>query len=129
MTSFVFDTGALSLLYADERLGPVVDQISSSRAEGFVPAVILAEFYYRNFRSPGREIAELWSKQVSQQLVVQEGDLELSLSAGQEKCKNNNLSLADSYALALTRRLRGILLTTDRELAKSKEINVRLLKF
>ncbi|TLY03263.1 MAG: type II toxin-antitoxin system VapC family toxin [Thaumarchaeota archaeon] len=42
-----------------------------------------------------------------------------------EKCRNNRLSLADSYALALSKRVGGILLTTDSELAKSKEARVR----
>ena len=52
-------------------------------------------------------------------------DLDLSLSDGLEKCRNSKLSLADSYALAFSKRVGGILLTTDRELAKSKESRVR----
>jgi predicted nucleic acid-binding protein len=56
---------------------------------------------------------------------VVEADRDLSLSAGLEKCRNSRLSLADSYALALTKRVRGVLLTTDGELAKSREVSVR----
>ena len=52
-------------------------------------------------------------------------DLDLSLSDGLEKCRNSKLSLADSYALALSKRVGGILLTTESELAKSKESRVR----
>ncbi len=46
MTSFVFDTGALSLFYAsDERLRPPVDKIHAERAQGLLSSVTLAEFY------------------------------------------------------------------------------------
>ena len=129
MTSFIFDTGALSLFYAnDERLRPLVDKVHGARAEGLLCSVTLAEFYYKTCQSLGRDVATLWSKQLSERMQVLEADLELSLSAGLEKCRNNRLSLADSYALALTKRVNGILLTTDSELAKSKESNVRFFE-
>ncbi len=126
MTSFVFDTGALSLFYADdERLRPLVDKIHGERAQGLLSSVTLCEFYYKTCQSLGRDVATLWSRQLSERMQVVGADLELSLSAGLEKCRNNKLSLADSYALALSKRVGGILLTTDSELAKSKESRAR----
>lgn len=129
MTSFVFDTGVLSLFYADdERLRPLIDKIHRDRAQGFLSSVTLSEFYYKTCQTLGRDVATLWSKQVSERMQVMDADLDLSVSAGQEKCRNNRLSLADSYALALSKRVSGVLLTTDSELAKSKESKVRFFE-
>jgi len=126
MTSFVFDTGALSLFYADdERLRPLIDKIHGGGARGLLSSVTLCEFYYKTCQSLGRDVATLWSRQLGERMQVVGADLDLSLSAGMEKCRNNRLSLADSYALALSKRVGGILLTTDSELAKSKEASVR----
>jgi len=121
MTIYVFDTGALSLFYAaDERLRSLVDAIHRGRDQGLISSVTLAEFYYKTCQNLGRDVATLWSRQLSERMQVVGADLEVSLSAGLEKCRNNALSLADSYALALTRQVKGVLLTTDSELAKNK---------
>ncbi|MDV3244913.1 MAG: PIN domain-containing protein [Nitrososphaerales archaeon] len=129
MTSFVFDTGVLSLFYADDdRLRPVVDKIHGKRAQGLLSSVTLAEFYYKTCQSLGRDVATLWSHQLNERLQVVGADLDLSISAGLEKCRNNRLSLADSYALALAKRVSGVLLTTDSELGKSKESTVRFFE-
>ncbi len=129
MNSFVFDTGVLSLFYADdERLRPLVDKIHGERAQGLLSSVTLAEFYYKTCQNLGRDVATLWSYQLSERMRVVAADLDLSISAGVEKCRNSRLSLADSYALALTKRVGGTLLTTDSELAKSRESRVRFFE-
>ena len=125
MNSFVFDTGVLSLFYADdERLSPLVDTIHRGRARGLLSSITFCEFYYKTCQSLGRDVATLWSRQLSERIKLWGPTLSY-LSAGIEKCRNNKLSLADSYALALSKQVGGILLTTDSELAKSKESRVR----
>lgn len=129
MTSFVFDTGALSLFYADDpRLRPVVAGIHAGRFKGLISSVTLSEFYYKTCQTLGRDVADLWSRQLGERMQVVAADLELSLSAGLEKCRNSRLSLADSHALALTRHVGGVLLTTDSELAKTKSPKVRFFE-
>jgi predicted nucleic acid-binding protein len=122
----VFDTGVLALLYADkERIQPAIGPIDDGRAEGLVSSVNLAEFFYKTCQRVGRDTAILWSRQLSERLRVVHTDLALSLAAGLEKCRNTKLSLADSFALALTRGVKGTLLTTDRELKNEKAVPVR----
>src|SRR5712691_4116644 len=129
MTSFIFDAGALSLFYAeDERLRPLVDKIQGERDRGLLSSVTLSEFYYKTCQNLGRDVANLWCRQLNERIQVVGADIDLSLSAGLEKCKNSSLSLADTYALALTKRVGGILLTTDSELARSRESRVRYFK-
>lgn len=129
MNSFVFDTGVLSLFYADDgRLRQLVDGIDGERARGLLSSVTLSEFYYKTCQNLGRDVASLWSRQLNERMQVVGTDVDLSVSAGLEKCRNNRLSLADSYALALAKRVGGILLTTDSELARSKGSKVRFFK-
>ena len=126
MTTFVLDTGALSLFYAhDERLRPLVETIHAGRARVLISSVTLSEFYYKTCQTLGRDVATLWSTQLSERMEVVATGVDLSVSAGLEKCRNNALSLADAHALALTRQVKGTLLTTDSELAKSKEPKVK----
>ncbi|MDG6939291.1 MAG: hypothetical protein JRN39_02700 [Nitrososphaerota archaeon] len=118
MTSFVFDTGAL--FYAeDERLRPLVDRVQAGRARGLLSSVTLSESYYKTCQKFGLDVAILWTRQLAERMEVVWPDLDLSISAGVEKCRNGRLSLANSYALALARRFNGVLLTTDSELAKT----------
>ncbi|MCL4355471.1 MAG: PIN domain-containing protein [Nitrososphaerota archaeon] len=129
MTSFVFDTGALSLIYAkDERLHAVVERIESGEAEGLISSVTLAEFYYKTCQSSGKDVALLRSQQLIERMTVMETSVGQSRAAGMEKCRNSRLSLADSFVLALARRQRGTILTTDGELAKERDVKVRYLQ-
>ncbi|MDG7013437.1 MAG: PIN domain-containing protein [Nitrososphaerota archaeon] len=129
MTSFVFDTGALSLIYAkDERLRAVVERIECSEAEGLVSSVTLAEYYYKGCQWSGKDVALLRSRQHVERMTVMETSVGQSRAAGMEKCRNSRLSLADSFVLALAKRQRGTILTTDGELAKERDVKVRYLQ-
>ena len=121
MTTLVFDAGALTLMYADgERLRSEVEKIQSGAAEGLVSAVTLAEFYYKTCQTLGKDVAALRSQEVAQRMQVAYAGEEISKAAGLEKCRNNRLSLADSFVLALARARKGVILTTDSELAKAE---------
>ncbi|MDG6921589.1 MAG: PIN domain-containing protein [Nitrososphaerota archaeon] len=108
MTSFVFDTGALSPIYAkDERLRAVVERIESGEAEGLISSVTLAEFYYKTCQWSGKDVALLRSRQHVERMTVMETSVGQSRAAGMEKCRNSSLSLADSFVLALAKRTEG----------------------
>jgi predicted nucleic acid-binding protein len=129
MESFVFDTGALSLFFADDqRLRPVVDKIGSRRAHGILSSVTLAEFFYKTCQTLGREVATLWSTQLSERMQIIDVDLDMSMAAGREKCRNSRLSLADAFVLALSKRVGGVVVTTDSELTKNKDVRVRFFR-
>ena len=87
-------------------------------------SVNLSEFYYKTCEKLGKGVADIRYYQSRRSGInVVETDAELARTAGVEKCLHATvLSLADCYALALTRRLGATLLTTDGPLAKSKEI-------
>ena len=92
-------------------------------------SVNLSEFYYKTCQKLGKPVADIRYYQARRSgIIIVETDEELTRAAGVEKCRQpHNLSLADCYALALARRLRATLLTTDGELAKVKD--VRTVRF
>ena len=87
-------------------------------------SVNLSEFYYKTCQKLGKPVADIRYYQARRTGIgIVETDEELDRAAGVEKCRQSfSLSLADCYALALARRLRAALLTTDGELAKVKDI-------
>jgi len=123
---YVMDTGVLSLFYAgDERVRPFFDQIQDGRAQGYVSSVNLAEFYYKVCQKLGKDTATVRFHQTQTILEAVETDGELTKAAGMNKCKYGHLSLADTFAAALTEELGGTLLTTDEALLKVAEIRVK----
>lgn len=126
----IIDAGVLALHSIDDpRVKKYFDEIYEKRVEGFICAVNLAEYYYRVCEKLGKQTADTRYYQVRMALKVVETDEELTRTAGLERCRQPyDLSLADCFALALTKKLKGLLLTTDSELQKVKEINVKFFK-
>jgi predicted nucleic acid-binding protein len=127
--NLVVDAGALTLFFAgDERLKPYFDRILRRRAAGYVASVNLAEHYYKTCQKLGQQTAEARYYQARKLLTAVDTDALLTQAAGQEKCHTPSLSLADCFAVALTRRLHGLLLTTDAALATSGRTRAKLFE-
>lgn len=105
------------------------DDIETGVARGWISAVNLSEFYYKTCQKLGKSTADVRYYQVrNSKLAVVETDAELSRVAGLEKCRRADLSLADCFVLAAARRVKATVLTTDSELAKSKEVKTILFQ-
>ena len=89
-------------------------------------SVNLAEYSYKTCQKLGSDTAYLRYRQIRTLLQQVETDFCLSQAAADEKCRNNLLSLEDSFALALARNLQATLLTTDSELGRTKNADVKL---
>jgi len=127
--SVVVDAGILSLHFAaDPRVKDYFNRIDEARTRGLVAEVNLAECYYKTCRKLGRQAADTsyFLLRASNLTAVQDEDL--TRLAGLEKCRQTlDLSLADCYALALARREKAMLLTTDSELSKTKDVQVKFI--
>jgi len=124
--NIVTDTGALTLFFAgDPRVRPYYEGIIGAKTKGHISSVTLAEYFYKTCQKLGRETATTRYHMTRAMLNVIETDSNLSMAVGLEKCMKPVLSLADCYALALTKRMSGKLLTTDRELSKVKDADVK----
>ena len=127
-SNLVLDTGVLTLYFAgDSRVKGFFDEISEERAVGLISEINLAEYYYNACRKLGRETADsrYFMLRASKLLIV--NDERLTRLAALEKCRQRlDLSLGDCFALALAKREGATLLTTDRELKRTKDVQVKL---
>jgi len=123
----VVDTGVLGLFFGqDPRLRGYLAAFEGEGTRGYIAGVNLAEFYHKTCRTLGRQTADArFHILLNGDLDVVE-DTELDRAAGVEKCGNpHGLSLADCYTLALSKRVNGLLLTTDENLAKSRGVKTQ----
>jgi len=128
---YVYDAGALGLLLAgDNRLKNFVTEVSRGHASAYASVINLAEFYYKTGQKLGLETAETWFLRiVNSKLQVENADTILARQAGIHKIHyRDKLSLADCFAVAEAARQKAVLLTTDEDLEKIKEIEARYFK-
>ncbi len=126
--SLVLDSGVLTLHFAgDPRVKEYFEKIGEDQAMGLVSEVNLAEYYYKTCQKLGRETADSRYYMLRASKLLITNDEPLTRSAALEKCRQRlDLSLADCFALALAKREKAILLTTDGELKKTKGAQVKL---
>jgi len=127
MKKYVIDTGVLFLhLIDDERVRPYFKEINEGRAKAFICDINLAEYYYKTCEKLGREVADVRYNQIRVLMNPVSTNQDLTREAGKIKCKyRDKLSLADCFALALSKIKGAILLTTDSDLAEIKEVKVK----
>ena len=128
MKKYVIDAGVLSLYFiGDERVRPYLGKITKGINKAFVCDVNLAEYYYKMCEKLGKSIAEIRYHQIRESPIeVVATDEELTRRAGEKKCVyRGKLSLADCFCLALAELKNAVILTTDSELAKVKEVSVK----
>jgi len=94
-----------------------------------ISSVNLAEFYYKICQKLGKQTADSWYFQLCRSRLEVVHNDELVRYAGLEKCRQpNRLAFADCFALALARMEHALLLTTDSELSKVKDVEVRYVR-
>jgi len=126
----VVDASVLALHFIDDpRVEEYFSGIDDERFPGYISSVNVAEFYYKTCQKIGRQTADARYYQIRRTRLQIAHDDDLTRSAGLEKCRQPlSLSLADCFALALTKREKALLLTTDSELSKVKEIKVKFFE-
>lgn len=123
----VLDAGVLSLHFADHSgVRKYFDSIITGRCDGLISTFNIAEFYYKTCQKFGKQTADTWYFQLRNSELRIVHKEELVRAAGLEKCRQSpNLSLADCFVLALAKAENALLITTDGELAKVREVSTR----
>ena len=114
----VVDAGVLTLHFmADPRVEEYFNDVDDGQISGYISSVDLAEFYYKTCQKLGRQTADTRYYQIKRTRLQIVQDDDSTRSAGLEKCRQPfSLSLADCFAIALAKREKALLLTTDKEL-------------
>jgi len=128
--AIVVDAGVLTLHFIDNpRVEEYFSGVDDERISGYISSVNLAEFYYKTCQKIGRQTADTRYYQIKRTRLQIVHDDDLTRSAGLEKCRQPlSLSLADCFALALAKREKALLLTTDKELSKVRETEVKFFE-
>lgn len=117
MNACILDAGAIIALLSGEKGASVVDDILTENiGYCYIHAANLCEVYYGIFRAHSREYALSALEAIYSLGIQSRKDLDADFwqDAGQIKAIYRRVSLADCYGLALTRRMNGEFITTDR---------------
>ena len=91
--------------------------------------VNLAEFYHKTCRKLGTQAADTSYFLLRASKLQAVFDEALTRLADLEKCRQRlDLSLADCFALALAKRESCVLPTTNNELGKAKDVQVKFFR-
>lgn len=129
--SVVFDTGALSAIFiGNEDVTKYFRRVENGSLTGYIPRVILAEFFYKTWQKHGRSVAEIRTIALRNSAVnevsLDENDV---FTIGRLKTTTPNLSLADCSLAAVAIRTKSIVLTTEALLLTLKEVKGKKISF
>jgi len=103
--------------------------VNDERISGYISSVNLAEFNYKTCQKIESQTADTRYYQIKRTRlqIVHEDDL--TRAAGLERSRQPlGLLLADCFVLALAKREKSLLLTTDKELSKVREIEIKFFE-
>lgn len=130
ISSYIWDTGALTLFFADhDEAKTLMREVKSGQSNGLVPSLILSEFYYKTWQKFGNQAAQVRTISLRENLLeILELENDDIFQIGELKIKNNVLSLADCVILTIAKRTKSTILTTDDPLnaiagVKSKKLD------
>lgn len=125
---YVLDAGVLPLYFAGQKKARnYIEEIYDKRAEAYMSEVNVAEFLYNYARVFGWEAAMAKHSLLRNSPIAFVGvDEGLTLEAARLKHRYE-LSLADCYLIALARRKRATIITTDRGVKEVDEVPTVLL--
>lgn len=130
MKSYIWDTGGLTLYFADHKKSKSLMNNCLENNIGKIPQIILLEFYYLQWREFGKRVAKhrieglLGSKM--EILVL---NSEILFIAGEYKVKFPDLSIVDSMLAAFAKKKGSTVITTELPLSKLKGIKLMKLKW
>lgn len=129
MKSFIWDTGALSLYFADHKESKKFME-QCEKANCYVPYLILTEFLYLQWRQFGSRIAKLRLETIinSQLIAIPLNDKSIVI-AGEFKVKYPKLSLADAILITLSKENYSTILTTESFITEIKNVKAIKLEY
>lgn len=128
---YIWDTGGLFLYFGDHQVAKTfMTDIQNSTAEGYIPKLVLVEFYYKTLDNLGRKLADyqLLLIKESNNIII-EYDYEDISTVGKLKSKYRDLSIVDSVICGLSKKLNAIIITTDDDFGKVKGIKYNKLEY
>lgn len=128
---YIWDTGGLFLYFADHREAKsIMIKIQNSDVVGYIPKLVMVEFYYKTMEKLGKKIADyqtLLLKESKNNIIDFEYD-DIS-EIGKLKSQYRNLSIVDCVISILSKNLYARIVTTDDDFKKIKGLQSTKLEF
>jgi len=127
---YVLNAGVIALYFAGrEDARKYIDMLYEDRAEAFICEVNVAEFIYNYAKVFGWEAALVKHRLLrNSPIMIVNVDEDLTINAARLKLKYyNTLSLADCYLIALAKRNKATIVTTDNNIKNVDEAPTILL--
>ena len=121
---YLWDTGALFLYFADHsEAKALMKEIEGNQATGYVPQLVLVEFFYKTMEKLGKQIAEyqLTLMKDSKNKIIGFKENHIS-EIGLLKFKNRTLSIVDCVIGILSKQYRTRIITTDGDFDSLKDV-------
>lgn len=131
MKTYLWDTGALSLFFANQsKTVSIMKKIFDKKCNGIVPTIVLAEFYYKSWHKFGEKAAQMRIINLRERgLQEVQFDSDDIYKIGGLKVRNNQLSIVDSIILTLSKKHKATILSTDTPLTKITGYNIIKLNY
>ena len=119
------------LYFGDHQVAKaIMTDIQNSRAEGYIPKLVLIEFYYKTLDNLGRKLADYQLLLIKESYnIIIDYDYEDISTVGKIKSKYRNLSIVDSVICGLSKKLNAKIITTDDDFDKVKGIKYNKLEY
>jgi len=128
---YIWDTSGLFLHFGDHQVAKTfMTDIQNSIVEGYIPKLVLVEFYYKTLDNLGRKLADYQLLLIKESYnIIIEYDYEDISTIGKIKSKYRDLSIVDSVICGLSKKLNAIIITTDDDFGKVKGIKYNKLEY
>ena len=125
MKNYIFDSSALISFFDKEKnahsVATVLKEVNRNNHTSIISVINLGEIYYHFLRTSDKATADNVVTQITNlNFVVEEADWALTKKAAAIKSLHK-MSYADTFAAALCKKLKGILVTSDKEFLSLKE--------
>lgn len=131
MKSYIWDTGALSLYFSEHtQCKSLMEECMNSKKIGYVPFLILSEFYYLQWRKFGSRLARMRAESIiNSQLITLILNEETVFTIGEFKVKHPELSLADSVLIALSKENHSTIITSEKLITEIKGVKAKKINY
>lgn len=129
--SYLWDTGALFLYFADHlEAKTLMEKIERDQAKGYIPQLVLVEFFYKTVEKLGKQVAEyqLILLKESKNSIVGMHDNQIT-DIGLLKLNNRTLSMVDCVIGVLSKLYKTTIITTDGDFDNLKMVKTINLSY
>lgn len=108
----------------------IMNEIKSGKSTGYLPQLVISEFYYKTCQKFGEQAALLRTKAIRdsmlEEYILTEKD---TYVVGKAKLEYSFLSIVDAVVFATSKATKSTVITSDSDFQKIKGLKVKKLEY